>query len=245
MTTTIPDVESLQPEASVSEPQSASLPSPVPTSSRCAYRFSNGKRCRRPGLESQSGLSFRPESYRTPVGPQRLFRPLEGSPPPRQGLLLHRGPSRIPPPPPHPHDRRPRLAPPRFRACLHQQPAPSHPHRRRKRIRGREARDHLRSPPPQTQLTHRKGWNTATEKRHGNHDHHIPQISPATSFEVRQPCLSLATRNSPLLFPRLPPPMPSAIILLYVRHGARWHESRVTSHESRPSQSERPYGTEG
>ena len=56
MTTTIPDVEVLQPEASISEPQSASLPSPMPDSSRCAYRFSNGKRCRRPGLESQSGL---------------------------------------------------------------------------------------------------------------------------------------------------------------------------------------------
>jgi len=56
MTTTILDVEVLQPVASVSEPQSASLPSPVPAGSRCVYRFSNGKRCRHPGLESQSGL---------------------------------------------------------------------------------------------------------------------------------------------------------------------------------------------
>ncbi len=56
MTTTTSDVEVLQPAAPVSEPKSASLPSPVPADSRCAYRFSNGKRCRRPGLESQSGL---------------------------------------------------------------------------------------------------------------------------------------------------------------------------------------------
>src|SRR5215472_5052662 len=56
MTTTIPDVEVPQPEASISEPQSANLPGSAPDGSRCVFRFSNGKRCRRPGLESQSGL---------------------------------------------------------------------------------------------------------------------------------------------------------------------------------------------
>jgi len=56
MTTTIADVEVLQPEVSVSQSQSASLHGPVLDGSRCVFRFSNGKRCRRSGLESQSGL---------------------------------------------------------------------------------------------------------------------------------------------------------------------------------------------
>ena len=56
MTTQIPDVEILDAKTSGLETKSASAPSPSPARPRCLHRFSNGKRCRRPGLESQYGL---------------------------------------------------------------------------------------------------------------------------------------------------------------------------------------------
>ena len=57
MTTQTPDVEILNAETLGLETKSGSAAAnPSPVSSRCLHRFSNGKRCRRPGLESQSGL---------------------------------------------------------------------------------------------------------------------------------------------------------------------------------------------
>src|SRR5215472_3906941 len=56
MHTQTADVEVLDPETSGAQTKSASAaPSPSSTGPRCLHRFSNGKRCRRPGLESQSG----------------------------------------------------------------------------------------------------------------------------------------------------------------------------------------------
>jgi hypothetical protein len=55
MTTQAPDIEILSPET----PVASTVADPPPPDSRYQHRYDNGKRCRLPGLESQSGLCFR------------------------------------------------------------------------------------------------------------------------------------------------------------------------------------------
>jgi len=55
VTTQAPDTEVLIPETPEA-PSAPAVPDPPPAGSRCRHRYKNGKRCRLPGLQSQSGL---------------------------------------------------------------------------------------------------------------------------------------------------------------------------------------------
>ncbi len=98
-------------------------------SSRCQYRYSNGKRCRLSDSESQLGLCS--HHFRlSAAGPQSpsdsldlsadLLPELSGS-----GVRADLRQFLIPDAPPRPRHPRPRHPAPRFRSRLHHQPTPS------------------------------------------------------------------------------------------------------------------------